>query len=457
MEATPSWRFAAAWAKMDGMGAGHSHAHDHAHGGGDHGGWEDWLASTRLRAVIAGLAVSLIAALVGLILLFPTGQGTQDAIAAAEQIGLSTQRIAANVITSENAPCSFSTDEFQVECRQLVLDVLEGPDAGTVLVLPEINLEIERGIPEFEEGDEIALGFIPSTNTYFYEDPARTTPLVVLAVLFAVIVIAFGRARGLLALFAMAITVAVLVGFVAPSVLDGNDPVLVALIAAALIAFSSLFLTHGFNPTTAVALAGTLSALGLTFVLSWVFFDLANFTGFASTESLVLPVLNQDLRLSSLLLGGAIIGALGALDDVTVTQVSLVSELRRSNPQMPSKKLITSGLSVGRDHIAATVNTLLLAYAGASLPVLLLFAASEQTLAQVANSEIVAVEIVRTLTGSIGLIGAVPLTTALAASILPPAKDAEASSGSDELIDLRERDALDTEPAWDDFSPDTQG
>ena len=431
---------------------GHGHSHGHAHGDGDHGGWDEWLSSTRLRAVIGGLAVSLIAALVGLIFLWPTGQGTADAIAAAEQIGLSTQRIAANVVTSENAPCSFATEDFDVECRQLVLDVLEGPDAGTVLVLPEINLEIERGLPEFEEGDEIVLGFIPSTNTYFYEDQARSAPLLILAALFAVIVIAFGRARGLLALFAMGITVAVLVGFVAPSVLDGNDPVLVALVAATIIAFTSLFLTHGFNPTTAVALAGTLSALGLTFVLSWIFFGLANFTGFASTESLVLPVLNQDLRLSSLLLGGAIIGALGALDDVTVTQVSLVSELRRNNPQMPSKKLIASGLSVGRDHIAATVNTLLLAYAGASLPILLLFAASEQTLAQVANSEIVAVEIVRTLTGSIGLIGAVPLTTALAASILLVAEAVKGTTGSDPkaVIDLRE------EPAWDDFAPDSQ-
>ena len=422
---------------MDLMGQGHSHAHGHDH----QGGWDEWLTSTRLRLVIAGLAISLIAALVGLVALWPTGQGTEDAIAAAEEIGLSTQRIAANIVSSETESCSYSTPEFPQTCRLLVLDLLEGPDAGTVLVLPELNLEIERGVPEFEPGDEVVLGFIPSTNTYFYEDQARITPLLALAVLFAIIVIAFGRARGLLALFAMVVTLAVLVGFVAPSVLDGNDPVLVALIAATIIAFVSLFLTHGFSPTTVVALAGTLSALGLTFVLSWIFFGLSKFTGFSSTESLVLPVLNQDLQLSSLLLGGAIIGALGALDDVTVTQVSLVSELRRSNPNMTSTRLITSGLSVGRDHIAATVNTLLLAYAGASLPILLLFAASEQSLAQVANSEIIAVEIVRTLTGSIGLIGAVPLTTALAASILPPAS-------TDDGDDLEEQ------PSWDDFAPD---
>ncbi len=425
---------------MAGMGHGHSHAHGHGHGDDVHGGWGDWLQSTRLRLVLALLGVSLFGALTGLAFTWPTGEGTAEAIAAAEEIGLSTQRIAATVVSSETAPCSFATNEFPQDCRSLVLDVLEGPDAGTVLALPEINLEIQRNVPEFDPGDEVVLGFIPGTNTYFYEDQARQAPLAILAVMFAIIVVVFGRVRGLLALLAMSITLLVLVGYVAPSVLDGNDPVAVALVAATIIAFVSLFLTHGFTPTTAIALTGTISALLLTFVLSAVFFELANFTGFASSEALVLPILSQDIRLSSVLLGGAIIGALGALDDVTVTQVSLVSELRRSNPEMSSSRLIAAGLSVGRDHIAATVNTLLLAYAGASLPLLLLFAASEQTLSQVANSEVIAIEIVRTLTGSIGLIGAVPLTTALAASILPPTAAANAD--------------LEEQPTWDDFAPD---
>lgn len=435
---------------MVGMGQGHSHSHD-----GLHGGWDDWMQSTRLRLVIAVLVAAFIGAVVGLVAMWPTGEGTANAIEAAQEIGLSTERVNAEVVSSTNESCSYSTPEFEIECRILVLNILEGPDAGSVLALPEINLEIERGLPEFEPGDGIVLGLTPTTNTYFYEDPIRTTPLAILAVLFVLIVVLFGRARGALALAAMAITVAVLVGFVGPSVLDGNDPVLVALVAAVIIAFVSLFLTHGFTPTTAVALAGTLSALLLTYVLSWIFFGLSNFTGFASNESLLLPVLNADLRLSSLLLGGAIIGALGALDDVTVTQVSLVGELRRNNPDMPASKLIASGLTVGRDHIAATVNTLLLAYAGASLPLLLLFAASEQSLTQVANSEAIAVEIVRTLCGSIGLIGAVPLTTALAASILPaktPGDDDGHDHGSATIHPAE--NSLSENPSWDDFAPD---
>ena len=170
-----------------------------------------------------------------------------------------------------------------------------------------------------------------------------------------------------------------------------------AVTAAAVIAFASLYLTHGFNTDTTVALAGTLGSLGLTLGLSWIFFGLADFTGLASEEGLTLPLIAGDIDLASLLLGGAIIGALGALDDVTVTQVATVSELRYRNPGLSRRELTASGIRVGREHIAATVNTLLLAYAGAGLPLLLLFAVSDQSLAMVANSELIAVEIVRTL------------------------------------------------------------
>ena len=202
--------------------------------------------------------------------------------------------------------------------------------------------------------------------------------------------------------------------------LDGNDPLLVAVVAASTIAFVSLYLTHGFTPTTTVALAGTLAALALTLGLSWAFFELAQFTGLASEEAFTLPFISEELSVSSLLLGGAIVGVLGALDDVTVTQVATVAELRYRSPDLPRRELVTSGIRVGRDHIASTVNTLLLAYAGASMPLLLLFAVSDQSLAMVANSEIIAIEIVRTLCGSIGLVAAVPLTTALASGGAAP-------------------------------------
>lgn len=438
------------------MGHGHSHGH-----GDDHGAsWDTWFESGRLRLVLAALIAVLVATVAGLFFSWPTGVGQQQALERAADIGLSTERINASVISSENAACSYSSIDFPQECRLLTLDLLEGPDAGAQVALPEINLSIERGLPQFEPGDGVILGFVPTTNTYFYEDIDRGGALLALGAIFVIIVVVFGRLRGLLALLSMAVTVGVFVAYIAPSVLDGNDPVLVALIGATLIAFVSFYLTHGFSPTTTVALAGTISALGLTFLLSWVFFELARFTGFSSGEALVLPVLNENLNLSSLMLGGAIIGALGALDDVTVTQVATVGEIRRLDRSLPSSQLISSGLSIGRDHIAATVNTLLLAYAGASLPLILLFAASDQSLASVANSEVIAIEIVRTLCGSIGLIAAVPLTTILAAAILPaqPGSSAVSSHGdakdeSSIAEDIAEDDVIPA-PTWSDFAPD---
>ncbi|MEL6984079.1 MAG: YibE/F family protein, partial [Actinomycetota bacterium] len=248
-------------------------------------------------------------------------------------------------------------------------------------------------------------------------DRDRGNTLIWLTLVFGAVVIALGRWRGLSALAAMALTVVVLVSFVAPSVLDGNDPLWVAVIAGSTIAFVSLYLTHGFNPTTTVALAGTLASLLLTLIISALFFDLANFSGLATEEGLTLPLL-ADIELSSLLLGGAVIGTLGALDDITVTQVATVAEIHHRNPRLSVAELVTSGIRVGREHIASTVNTLLLAYAGASMPLLLVFAASDQPLGVVANSELVAVEIVRTLCGSIGLVAAVPVTTTLAAILV---------------------------------------
>ena len=207
------------------------------------------------------------------------------------------------------------------------------------------------------------------------------------------------------------------------------------MVAASGIAFVSLYLVHGFSPITTVALAGTLSSLGLTLGLSWAFFELAAFTGLATEEGLVLPLIAGDLDVSSLILGGAVIGALGALDDITVTQAALVAELRFRNPGLSVYELVSSGIRVGREHIASTVNTLLLAYAGAAIPLLMLFVVSDQSLVMVANSEMVAVVIVRTLCGSIGLVAAVPITTILAA-LVSAGPDPAGSDPYPDLLDI---------------------
>ncbi len=419
---------------------GHSHSHDH----GLVGGWSEWARHPTLRAVLVAVALAGVATIIGVGALWPSGEGRRSAIANADEIGLVTDRFSATVEEVLDRRCSYSTGDDIQECRTVSVAVDEGPDAGTVVSLPEINLSFDRSVPDLAIGDRIVVGYEESTDYYFYADLDRRPSLMWLAGLFAVVVIALGRLRGVFALFAMAATLIVLVAFVAPSVLDGNDPLLVAVVAASAIAFISLYLTHGFTPTTTVALAGTLGALGLTLGLSWLFFHLAQFTGLATEEALILPAIAEQLDVSALLLGGAVIGALGALDDVTVTQVATVAELRHRSPDLPTTELVASGIRVGRDHIASTVNTLLLAYAGASMPLILLFAISDQSLDMVANSELIAVEIVRTLCGSIGLVAAVPITTALAAAVLRPSTAIPGEATEPPPVGR---------PRWEDFGP----
>ena len=378
---------------------------------------EAWRSDRALQAVLVFVGLAILAAAVGMALLWPTGAGRDAARQRADDIGIVYERLAATVVEVSDRACSYSAPDDPQACRSIIVRVDEGPDAGAQVALPEFSLEYDRTAIRISPADKVVLGYEASNDYYFFVDRDRRTPLLWLAILFAAVVLALGRWRGGLALAGMAATLVVLIAFAAPSVLDGNDPVLVAVVAAAVIAFVSLYLTHGLNVHTTVALAGTLASLGLTLGLSWIFFGLADFTGLATEEGLTLPLIAADIDLASLLLGGAIIGALGALDDVTVTQVATVAELRYRSPDLSVRQLIASGIRVGREHIAATVNTLLLAYVGAGLPLLLLFAVSDQSLAMAANSELIAVEIVRTLCGSMGLVAAVPVTTVLAAVV----------------------------------------
>ncbi len=389
--------------------------------------WRAWRSHRGLRAVLIFVVATAIATAVGIMSLWPTEEGIASATESAAAIGLASERFSATVQEVRDGPCSYSTDTNPRNCRLVTVMLEEGPATDSVITLTEFDLDFVATVPQLGVDQKVILGYEPSTDFYFYADTDRRTPLAWLTALFAMFVIALGRRRGLLALLGMAGTVAVLIAFVAPSILDGNDPLLVAVVAASAIAFLSLYLVHGFSSITTVALAGTLSSLGLTLALSWAFFGFARFTGLASEEALTLPFITGGIDIASLILGGAVIGALGALDDITVTQAALVAELHFRNPGLSIRQLVTSGIRVGREHIASTVNTLLLAYAGASFPLLMLLAVSNQSLVMVANSELIAVEIVRTLCGSIGLVAAVPITTMLAALIADiPSRDQDA-------------------------------
>lgn len=395
-------------------------------------------AHRSLRVLLGILAAVGVATVVGVVWLWPDGTGGSAVAQAASEVGVATQRFSAEVQSVGEGPCSYSGEENPQNCRTVVVVPSGGPDAGEALTLPEFNLEQSGYVPDPAPGDRIVVGYEPSTDFYFYADQDRRVTLWVLAGVFAVFVLVVGRYRGLRALVSMVITGAVLVAFVAPSILDGHDPLLVAVVAASVIAIAGFYFSHGFTTTTTIALTGTLASLALTLGISAIFFSAARFTGFATEEGALLSFVSEGIDLSSLLLAGAMIGALGALDDVTVTQAATVDELRRSNPAMRVPQLVAAGLRVGRAHIASTINTLLLAYVGASMPLLLLFAVSDQSWGMVANSELIAVEIARTLCGSMGLVAAVPLTTALAAAIGGRRGRAEDP---------------DHAPSWDDFAP----
>ncbi len=373
-----------------------------------HPDFQKLLGPDRRSVGLAWVPIALgIAVVIGLIALWPSSDLEVDS----ELIGLSSQVYRAEVQRTIEGSCSYAPDST---CTLVVFELLEGPTPGSAATQ---EFEELPSTPAFEVGETVVLNYLPTADPAFqyqYADRERRGLLIGLTALFAAAVIWLGRMRGFAALIGLGLSVVVLIAFIVPAILDGADPVLIATVGAVAIAMASLYLAHGFTALTHVALLGATGALAVTIALSAVMTNVARFSGLAGEESLYLTLFG-GIDVAGLLLAGIVLGALGALDDVTVTQASTVWELRRANPSLGVRDLTAAGLRVGRDHIASTVNTLLLAYAGASIPLLLLFALSRQPLATVANSEVVAVEIVRTLVGSIGLVTAVPITTWLAA------------------------------------------
>lgn len=284
----------------------------------------------------------------------------------------------------------------------------------------EVTFETTTG-DLYQPGQKVRLSTITQEGigvTYFITDFRRGAPLVVLAALFVAAVLWFGRLQGIRALIGLVFTFLLIVLFMIPALLEGRSPLLVAVVGALLIMLITLYLSHGFTAKTTAAVVGTSLTLLVTGALAVLFVEVANITGFSSEEARLANVHLGGISLRGLLLAGIVIGGLGVLDDVTMAQSSTVFQLRKANPAAGFGELTRGALAVGRYHIAATVKTLFLAYAGASLPLLILFAGGPDGLTAVVTSEAVATEIIRTLVGSIGLIAAVPFTTALAAGLV---------------------------------------
>lgn len=401
----------------------HEHTHGHTHG---HADWsDDWGGSSlAVRRILGGIAVVLLVLAVGGLVVWWPGSG--DSVDPGE-LGFA-ERVNATVTAVADRPCTFDPS---VTCRATEVRLADGSDdSGTVTL--ESELDSPTPVAGLEAGDEVVLNDagrdLPAESRYSFADLPRGRPLALLAVVFAVAVVALGRLRGFLALAGVGVTFAVLLWFLFPALLEGAPPVGVAVTAATLIAFGTLYLAHGVNVRTTVALIGTLASLGLTAALASTFAGAADLSGLTGEESLALLTAAPDLDFRGLLLAAVIIGALGVLDDVTITQVSAVAELRRSDPTATRRQIVQAGIRIGRDHIASTVNTLVLAYSAAALPLLLIYSQSGLGLGGTLTSETVAVEIVQTLVGSIGLVAAVPLTTVLAAWVIPRPAPAPAAN-----------------------------
>ncbi len=357
--------------------------------------------------MIVTLAVLVVA---GLAILWPYDRPDLDLVA----FGFAGDVVDAEVTSAEEGSCSYAPE---LDCVLVSFSILEGDLEGELFTQ---EFPDEPGQPGFGAGEAVLLSvtsFEDGSIGVQYADRDRDLLLGVLALLFGAAVVGLGRIRGVAALAALALSVAVLVFFILPAIISGRDAVLVALVGGGAIMLISLYLAHGYNPLTHSAALGAFGALALTAALSWLVVTIGRFTGLVTEESFFLLSL-PGLDLNGILLAGIVLGALGALDDVTVTQASAVWEVHAANPSLPFSDLYAAGLRVGRDHIVSTVNTLLLAYAGASLPLLILFTLSEQPLGVVASSEVVALEIARTLVGSIGLVSAVPFTTWLSSRVV---------------------------------------
>ncbi|MBQ1072733.1 YibE/F family protein [Micromonospora sp. C31] len=377
-------------------------------------------APPRVRRILVATVVPLfVATLIAALVLWPSD--TPDPVAGSEpprHHGTVTR------VVTEPCPPAPETPEggpgaTRGPCGTVTVRVEGGPDAGQQIQTP---VPAGPGAPTVAVGDEIILVELtdpadPTVSTYNIAEHQRGKPLIWLVALFAAAIVAFGRWRGLAALAGLAASFAILLTFVLPGIGAGSPPLLVAVVGAALIMFVVLYLTHGVTAQTSVAVLGTLGSLVLTGVLGTIATAATHLTGFGSEDATTLSMYQADVDLHGLLLAGIIIGSLGVLDDVTVTQAATVTELAHANPGLSRVQLYRAATRVGRAHIASTVNTIVLAYAGASLPVLLLLTADSRAVTQLLTSEFLAQEIVRSAVATLGLIAAVPLTTGLAAVV----------------------------------------
>ncbi len=305
-------------------------------------------------------------------------------------------------------------------CQRSLVSIESGPNKGSRTLL---EIAPGPGQPDLHAGDHIRLvrQDDPSgTTIYSFDDYSRGMPLLLITLVFVVVIVAVARWRGLRAVLGLVFAFGVLVVFLLPALLDGKPALPVALVSGALILYAVLYLAHGVNLRTSSALLGTLSAMVLAAVLSWVALEVTNLTGLSEEQNTNVATYIQHVSITGLLLAGFIIGSLGVLNDVTITQASAAFELAALDEEATRREVFAAAMRVGRDHIASTVYTLVLAYAGGALPLLLMFSVAGRSISDVLTGDAVAIEITRSAVGGICLALSVPLTTAIAVLLARP-------------------------------------
>ena len=405
----------------------HSHSHSHTADTAP-----PPLGPIAARVVVGVLAVFALAMIVGAVLLWPSRQKVDIPLPFQNAAGGAVMTEAGHVLSSGMADCGSpsagkvltaepaSAPPGGAQCVQAVIAIDSGPNSGATTLL---EFSGGPGQPKVRGGEHVRIirqVDQQGVTSYGFYDYERSWPLIAISAIFAVVVVAVARLRGLLALVGIVVAFLVLVVFLLPALRDGAPAVPVALVASAAILFAVIYLAHGVSLRTSAALLGTLTSLVVAALLSWAAIDLAHLTGLSQDQNSEVQAYLGQVSITGLLLAGFIIGSLGVLNDVTVTQASTVFELANLGEATSRRAIFVGAMRVGRDHIASTVYTLVLAYAGSSLPLLLLFSVANRSLGDVLTSESVAIEIVRSAVGGIALALSVPLTTGIAVVLASP-------------------------------------
>lgn len=388
----------------------HGHAHGHAH---QHGEPPDLHVAPGPRYALLGtLALLAAAVLVGIVGLWPD-RGTVHELAHSLDFAAPGVTFPHGTVESVQPACN---GDAQPSCGNLQVKV-DGGGTALVQVAPEVSHSgLHRG-SRVQLQATPASAAAPATYSYFSTD--RSGPLWLLAGLFVLVVVAVARLRGFFALLGLAFGGLVVGGWLIPALLSGHSPPLVALVAAAAIMYVVLYLTHGVSLRTSAALAGTLGGLGVTALLGLLTVHLTHLTGVVDEGGSILTSAVGHLDFQGLMTCTVIIAGLGVLNDVTITQASAVWELRAAAPGLGRWQLWASAMRIGRDHIASTIYTIVFAYAGTALTTLLVIDLYNRPLVELIGTEQITEEIVRSLVSAIGLVLAVPLTTAVATLTVP--------------------------------------